>query len=77
MARASTWQKSHVSVSRFVRKETMERGRYLERAKKENVLSTQVRSQNMAGVCGTLNELCAIRLVINQMETSQLLRAQT
>ena len=68
MARAHRiGQKSHVSVYRFVSKDTMEED-VLERAKKKMVLEYASECLQRADGNGDINTL---RAVINQMDTSQ------
>jgi len=67
MARAHRiGQKSHVSVYRFVSKDTMEED-VLERAKKKMILEYASRSQPLIPAC-IMNDISS---VINQMDTSQ------
>ena len=69
MARAHRiGQKSHVSVYRFVSKDTMEED-VLERAKKKMVL--EYASKSEVGEISKPSVLTSFSLVINQMDTSQ------
>jgi chromodomain-helicase-DNA-binding protein 1 len=71
MARAHRiGQKSHVSVYRFVSKDTMEED-VLERAKKKMVLEYASESCSVAGATFRLWSVLTGMLVINQMDTSQ------